>query len=67
MLITRTSLLTGVTRTMDLDVTPEQIIAWQGGTVAQVAFAHLSKDQREYIISGITQEEWDTMTPDDAL
>lgn len=61
MLITRTSMLTGVTRTMSLDVTEEQFYAYQNGALIQNAFPHLSADDREFILSGITPDEWDTM------
>lgn len=61
MLVTRKSLLTGTVRTLDLDVTQAQLDDWFTGTVAQVAFAHLPKDQREFLITGITDEEWQTL------
>lgn len=59
MIITRTSLISGIVRNRDLPVTEEQLRRWQAGEVAQRAFPHLSADDREFIISGCTQEEWD--------
>ena len=59
MKITRTSHLTGVERTRDIDVTQEQIDAWEAGALIQDAMPHLSCSEREFIKSGITDEEWD--------
>ena len=59
MLITRTSPFTGVTRTLNLNVTEEQIAAWQSGTLIQNAFPNLSADEREFIKTGISPEEWE--------
>ena len=58
MLITRTSKISNVTRTLDLPVTEEQLRAWVGGILLQDAFPNLSEDEREFIKSGITAEEW---------
>lgn len=60
MKITRTSILSGVTRTRDIDVTPEQMARWESGEVIQRVMSHLSADDREFILSGITPEEWET-------
>lgn len=57
--ITRTSRLTGITRTMDLPITEEQYARWEDGTVIQLAMPHLSPDEREFIMTGITGDEWD--------
>ena len=58
MKITRTSGLTGAVNTRDLDITPKQYTEYLGGTLAQLAFPHLSADDREFLITGITPEEW---------
>lgn len=66
MKITRVSLLSGKCHTMDLAVNAEQMTRWERGTLAQVAFPHLPAAEREFIISGITPEEWAaTFGPDD--
>ena len=58
--VTRTSVLTGITRTMELDVTLRQLAAYQaGGLLLQDAFPHLNADEREFIKSGVTAEEWE--------
>jgi hypothetical protein len=59
--ITRTSLATGTTRTLDLDVTLEQLNNYAQGALLQDAFPHLSADDREFIKTGITAEEWDLL------
>lgn len=59
MLITKVSMLTNKVRTMDLDVTEEQMAKWnEGKTLVQRVFPHLTADEREFILSGITPEEW---------
>lgn len=45
---------------MDLDITQEQLDAWNNGTqLIQEAFPHLNADEREFILTGITTPEWD--------
>lgn len=61
MLITRTSPLTGTTHTRDLPVTGSQLAAWQAGSLIQEALGHLSADDREFIKTGITPEEWEAV------
>lgn len=56
--VTRKSKLTGVEHTMDLPITLRQYNDWMTGKMAQDAFPNLNADQREFIISGITPEEW---------
>lgn len=60
MKITRKSVLSGDENTLDLDVTQEELDAWAAGKLAQHAFPRLTPGQREFIISGITEEEWDS-------
>lgn len=61
MKITKTSILTGNMHTMDLPIKDEQINAWRGGMLIQNAMPHLSDSEREFLISGVTQEEWDSL------
>lgn len=56
--ITRTSMFTGITRTLDLPITEEQIAAYQNGALLQDAFPNLSPGDREFIKTGVTDEEW---------
>jgi len=59
--ITRTSIFTNITRTLDLPVTQEQINNYANGTLLQNAFPNLSPDDREFIKSGVTGEEWNEL------
>ena len=58
MLITRKSLISGNINSMSLPITEEQYNAWEQGTLVQVAMPHLSPDEREFVMTGITPEEW---------
>lgn len=53
------SQLTGVQHTMEIDVTQEQVKAWQSGVLIQRAMPNLTPDEREFLMSGITKDEWD--------
>ena len=58
MKIKRTSQVTGITRTRDIDVTKEQLVRWEAGALIQDVMGHLSVQDREYLITGITDDEW---------
>lgn len=59
MIITRTSLFTGKVHNLDLPVTESQLDAYYGGTMLiQNAFPNLNADEREFIMTGVTAEEW---------
>ena len=59
--ITRTSTVSGITRTLDLDVTFEEIAFWQAGELIQNAMPRLNADEREFIKTGITSQEWEEL------
>lgn len=59
MLITRKSILSGVTREKEINVTQEQLDNWNNGCLIQHAMPHLSADDREFIMTGSTTEELD--------
>ena len=59
MLIEKESPFSGNKNVMDIDVTEEQIASWQGGELIQNAMPNLSADEREFIKTGITPEEWE--------
>lgn len=66
MIIRRKSDLTGIENKMDIDVTEEAIAAWKStGMLIQDAFPHLNADEREFLLSGATPEEWDAAFPDE--
>ena len=59
MIVTRTSILTGATHTLDLNILPGQIEAYNAGALLQDAFPQLSSADREFFKTGITDAEWD--------
>lgn len=71
MKVMRQSHLTGELHTREINITIEQYIAWQDATdnddnrFVQTAFRHLSADDREFLISGITPEEWENAFGED--
>ena len=58
MKITRKSILTGIVRTREIDVTVEQVEAWKMGALIQDVMPHLPVSDREFIVNGITDVEW---------
>ena len=63
MKITKVSTLTGKEYTLDIDVTQEQIDRFEErretGEYIQNIMSNLSNEDREFILSGITPQEWD--------
>jgi hypothetical protein len=59
MKITMRSMMSGKDNTMDIDVTPEQIELWRSGVLIQVAMPNVPAPQREFLMTGVTPEEWD--------
>ena len=61
--LTRRSPFSGNLNTMSFPMTEEAFDAayekWQNGALIQNAFPNLNADQREFIMTGITAEEWD--------
>ena len=58
MQITRTSIISGITRTREIDITPEEYqIYLQSSTPIQELFPHLSASDHEFIIAGTTDKE----------
>ena len=43
---------------MVLPITSTQLDRWTGGDLIQNVFPDLSADQREFLMTGITPEEW---------
>lgn len=62
MQITKTSRISGTVSTMDLDITSEQLDRIEAGIeLIQNIVPHLSSDEREFLITGITPQEWDKL------
>jgi hypothetical protein len=61
MLITRTSIFSRLTRTLDLPVTEDQVLAHENGALLQDAFPNLTAEEREFCKTGMTAEECNQM------
>ena len=59
MIIEKTSPFSGNVNRMSIQVTQAQIDAWKGGELIQNAMPNVSADEREFIKTGITPEEWE--------
>ena len=59
MRVTRVSSLSNKVNQMYLDVTGEQIERWVAGELVQDVMPNLTPEEREFIMTGITPEEWD--------
>jgi hypothetical protein len=59
MKITKVSMLSKLERSLELDVTTEEIKAWKSGMLIQDAMPRLTTDEREFMMTGITAEEWE--------
>lgn len=59
--ITRKSPFTGTIHTINLPVTEAQLEAYNRGALLQDAFPNLSAGDREFIKTGITNDEWNNM------
>jgi hypothetical protein len=59
MLIKRKSELSGLERTKDIPIDPENYIEWQRGYASiDEAMPYLTSEDREFILSGMTPTEW---------
>ena len=53
-------MFTGIERTLDLPITEAQIAQWQAGGLIQNVMPELSADEREFVMTGVTAQEWST-------
>jgi len=60
MKITRTSMFSGIERTLDLPITEAQLSEWKAGGLIQNVMPELSADEREFVMTGVTAQEWST-------
>jgi len=65
MQITKTSPLTGQVNTREINVTHEQLATWEGGGKIQDVMPHLKQDDREFLMTGFTPEDWKEMFGDE--
>ena len=61
----RTSMLSGKTRERTYSATQEQWYMLDKGALIQQALPHLTAGDREFIMTGSTDEEWDATFPED--
>jgi hypothetical protein len=65
MLITKRSSLTGNSHSREINVTQAQLDSWASGMFIQNAMPNLSTDDREFLMTGVTPEEWDKYIKND--
>ena len=66
MIISRVSPLTGKLNVMDIDITEDQLLVYEETQIpVQDIFPHLTPSEREFLISGLTDEDWDDLFPED--
>ncbi len=59
MIIKRKSNLTGVENVRDIKVEPSDLFAWEAGQGSALdLMPYLSQEDRDFIVSGITKDEW---------
>jgi hypothetical protein len=63
--VTATSPISMIERTKTFPVKEYQYNWWLSGVLIQDAFQHLSIEDREFILTGITAEEWDATFKDE--
>jgi len=67
MLITRQSPFSGKMNSIEINVSQEQLERWERGEdLIQRLMPNLSADEREFIMTGNTKEDWETMFPPEA-
>ena len=54
-------MISGNTNTMELNVTQEQLTAWESGVHIQVAMPQLNAEEREFVKTGMTPTEWEEL------
>jgi len=57
--VTKRSPFTGVETTIEIPYTQAQLENWEGGMLIQNAMPNLTPDEREFLLTGITAEEWE--------
>jgi hypothetical protein len=61
MVVVAISAATGEKHAMPLEITEAQVLQWVNGANIQVAMPQLTDEGREFLMSGITQVEWDSI------
>lgn len=65
MKVTKISQMSKLENTLELDITNEQLERFynrrENGEYVQTIFPHLTRGEREFILTGITPTEWEKM------
>ena len=61
MLITKFSPHSMRDNTREIDVSQSQLDRWKAGELIQNVMPHLSADDREFLMTGLTPEDWEEM------
>lgn len=61
MKITRRSPLSGKVNTREINVSREQLRLWMDGMLIQDAMPDISAEDREFIMTGYTPEDWEAI------
>tara|TARA_R100001591_G_scaffold23507_1_gene33246 strand:+ start:547 stop:765 length:219 start_codon:yes stop_codon:yes gene_type:complete len=62
--IEKTSPVTGRVNIMEIEMNPNDYVRWKkGGVNIQEALPYLSIDEREFLITGLSPEDWENMYP----
>ncbi len=63
--VTKKSILSGQENTLQIDMSEERYAdayaRWKAGELVQNAFPNLTADEREFLMTGSTAEEWDAL------
>ena len=63
--IEKVSPLTGKVNIMEIKMNPNDYVRWKkGGVSIQDALHYLSADEREFLISGTSTEDWNQLYPE---
>ncbi len=66
MLVTRKSIITGATNTIEIPgLTNDMVESWENGMMIQDAMPNITPEMREFVMTGITPEEWSRHLPED--
>ena len=61
MLVTKQSTISGKMNSMELPITEAQLKAHRNGELVQNVFPTLSREEREFLVSGISTKEWNDL------
>ena len=59
--VSKTSMMSGEENTMSMTFTRQQYDDWKAGQLIQNAMPQLSAEEREFLMTGITPAEWDSV------